>query len=1140
MMAKAWTCDNESRLRAIFSIEPKLASRLVPCRHWQAEGRVLLQPHKALPPALAARATDLGLQAIQVEPPKDAAEAVSPWQLFALEEAPLPEKLGEEPVPILFLCPDNATVVDLAARILELGCDQMRAGSLPGGLVALWAAHPPLFVVLTALDQPRTRVLYEQSPGVFSPLRARHPFLDGLVVAQGTWLMLEVPTGHTCLQQEALQPLDQHWQLLQAEHEALQPADWDQRIPVPLTLIPSSLPSGKECLWKIDSELLPTFLEWVSQAPEEQLCQLEWMALGTGANRSFLVRPLIQTAPVSLPVFSAAYERAHPMESIFIPSGTRLCPPLRVERLRQAAGLGPGMIAWLETDTSHPQRLAKSHTVAAAAFRSLESCLEYQLAAEPEVLEAWQESIGFSDLEEMVLEPIQTSAVKPRHDRETPVASSRPVGEVPGPTTGKAPTAEIPPAAKKRKKTATKPAPGKEGGESNHASVQASLALEHWLEKPGALHDPDRMEQVGPLAQILSGAHRHRDASDILLLHWWARSPLREPWTNAGIAAITSQEREALTQQAGALAEEIFKNPALLVRKEGITGENRVAASRWLALDIASRGTKQVPSPDWSGLLEQAEPWMPVRHAWVAWMNWRAITGDVQALALAHDRLLRRLAQGLEVGRDSPPFLSGRLLRERGGRSDAGRLLEAMRESFSERVPLRESDQADRMTGALAKALFAAGALRAGEPSQAATLWENAAASLEGEGPLGKVLRAAVEERLAQIRANMPQDQTPRAFAPDATRGLSATDRYRLDNLRKVLNFLEPSQSINPVSHYLAGLTAASGTNPLRDRAVGIQNASAEQVRPLLAAGLNDLETLLAGNSGGQADELDNCLQLLQSIQERAGQATVEIAKRSLLLGNLLTRRLLEGTGNISRERSMQFCLRLLRGALHAAGPWGLRDEVDKWLHAALEPDVDSPGLFALLAQTGQGRLVGSLLQEMVARLRAWDMETAGFALVDGLEKVVGLTGPEDQASLRLILAAQLARRGQTERADRLVEQSMPVITQARESRQPLRGPAVEQRLELARALVMFSLETEPAKGIRWVEAATEMLPALVPPSQGAGLSQAAHGKVLKVVETLVLSLHSARDIEAQSGWCEEEEAMLRRVILAQARIALP
>jgi len=60
-----------------------------------------------------------------------------------------------------------------------------------------------------------------------------------------------------------------------------------------------------------------------------------------------------------------------------------------------------------------------------------------------------------------------------------------------------------------------------------------------------------------------------------------------------------------------------------------------------------------------------------------------------------------------------------------------------------------------------------------------------------------------------------------------------------------------------------------------------------------------------------------------------------------------------------------------------------------------------------------------------------------------------------------------------------------------------------------------------------------------VPPTPAAGLAQAAHGKVLKVVETLVLSLNCARDIETQSGWCEEEEAMLRRVILSQTRVAL-
>jgi len=48
-----------------------------------------------------------------------------------------------------------------------------------------------------------------------------------------------------------------------------------------------------------------------------------------------------------------------------------------------------------------------------------------------------------------------------------------------------------------------------------------------------------------------------------------------------------------------------------------------------------------------------------------------------------------------------------------------------------------------------------------------------------------------------------------------------------------------------------------------------------------------------------------------------------------------------------------------------------------------------------------------------------------------------------------------------------------------------------------------------------------------------------AHARVLKVVETLVLSLHTARDIETQSGWCEEEEAALRRVVLSQARAAV-
>jgi|GEM_PF-1214390 len=1140
-MPKAWTCDTESHLRAILSLEPKLAGRLIPCRHWRANDRIHLQPHKALPAAVASRVMELGLEPIASTAPEHALEAESPWQLFGLAKAPLPEALGEDPLPILFLCPEHASLADLAARLFELGCDQLRAGVLPDGRASLWAAHPALHVVLTALDRPLTSVCYEQRPGVYVPLRARHPFLDQLAIPPNQWLVLEGSFSHQWIDSDTLLPLDRQWQLLQAGHTAIHPEPWDLPIPVPLRLAHSSLPPGRECLWKIEPEMVPSFLEWVSHAPEDQLCQLEWLSLMNGGRQTLLVRPIIATASITLPVFSIAYERVHPLEPVFIPVGTRLNPPLRVERLRQAAGLTPGMVAWLETDPGHPGKLAKSHTVASAAFRPLESCLEYQLAMDPAALEAWQEGITFSDLEELVFEPAHTQITsKGPAKAAKPVESPAKTEPSPAKKTGDSkPEEAVSPTRKKRKQPVQSPGDTGEKTAESHASIQASQALESWLELPGTLHAPERLAITDELTRLLELAHRHRDAADLLFLQWWSRTPLRERWTSEGLAMIRQQEMAAFRRQGGALVEGVLKDPLVLARQGDVTGENRVAASRWIALEIACRDSRKPLTAEWSALLEQVEPWMPVRHAWVAWMNWHRATGDVQALAQAHDRLLRRLAQGLEVGRDSPPVLSGRLLRERGGRSDAGRLLEAMRNGFAERLNLRDNDATDRMTKALALALFAAGALRAGEAAQSASLWEQGAASLNREGPLGQVLRAAVDERLAQIRAHMPQDQSPRAFAPEALQELSPTDQYRLNNLRKALDFLEPAQSINPVSHYLAGLTAGTGANPLRERAVQIQNAPVETVRPLLGAALNDLETLQAGGGGAQPEEMDLWLQLLQAIQERAGQATADIAKRSLRLGNLLTRRLLEGSAQTPRERSLQFCLRLLRGALHAAGPWGLREEVDKWLQAALEPDGESPGLFALLAQTGQGRLVGSLLQEMVGRLRAWDMETAGFALVDGLERVVGLAGPEDQATLRLILAAQLARRGQSQRSAAMLEQSGAMIRHARENRQPLRGPALDQRLELARALVMFSLETEPSRGVVWVGAATEMLPALVPPTPAAGLAQAAHGKVLKVVETLVLSLNNARDIETQSGWCEEEEAMLRRVILAQARTAL-
>ena len=88
-------------------------------------------------------------------------------------------------------------------------------------------------------------------------------------------LLLDAPFGHLWAKSEAFQPIDQQWQVRQAEPLAVTPGSWDQPIEVTLRLEKSSLQAGKECLWRISPELISTFLEWVGHAPDDQICQLE-------------------------------------------------------------------------------------------------------------------------------------------------------------------------------------------------------------------------------------------------------------------------------------------------------------------------------------------------------------------------------------------------------------------------------------------------------------------------------------------------------------------------------------------------------------------------------------------------------------------------------------------------------------------------------------------------------------------------------------------------------------------------------------------------------------------------------------------------------------------------------------------------
>ena len=71
-----------------------------------------------------------------------------------------------------------------------------------------------------------------------------------------------------------------------------------------------------------------------------------------------------------------------------------------------------------------------------------------------------------------------------------------------------------------------------------HSTIIASQALEAWLEIPGSLHEPKRLEKIAELAAIFAEAGRPRDAADAFLIQLWSNSPLGKAWSNDGIGLI--------------------------------------------------------------------------------------------------------------------------------------------------------------------------------------------------------------------------------------------------------------------------------------------------------------------------------------------------------------------------------------------------------------------------------------------------------------------------------------------------------------------------------------------------------------------------------------------------------------------------
>ena len=1138
-MPTVWICPDDAHLQAVFSLEPTLAARLLPCKIWDGSDGLFMAPARALTPRWASVAIAVGLKKAVLEIPGSFISATEVWHLFALKKNSGPLFTGNKPLSVLFACSSEEDAASIVANLLELGCDSFRTGlanwqegdgqpaATPSSEVLVLTEKTPLYALFLALDNPRIRVLTADTQGIFVPAGWQHPLAQGWTVTGGRFLALRALRGWDWFDTGGLEPGSKQWHLLAGGDERVVPQPWARKIGIPLRLEQSTLPVAKPALWRIDSDLCERFLEWASRVPDSQLAHLEWISMGAGAARQFLVRPNLAAATTILPVYSAAYERAHPLEQIHIPVGTRLVPSLRQEKLREVTQMVPGQLSWFDTEPGADHSPVIIRHAMLSDFLPMELCVEYQLRHDTEALCAWEDAVEIVDLEEIIAEPPpqapMTSSGESRQQEELESPEAKPLPETEKPKVKQA-RPVIVPAKKNARRNYT---------EAERAVLQAHEGLAALLDMPGPLHDPARLAHARDLATLFTAAGRPRDAVDALLFAHWS-APLPGESIPSGLVAL---ERASLEAVAGPLATTILSDPWEIRGLDPNPPNVLGAATRWLMMDVATRADASPLPPRWVELLESVESRAPVRHVWLAWMNWRRLTGDVQSLARAHDRLLRRLGNGLQASRDSAEFLSTKMLTGYGSKSEAGLLLTSLLEGFKTNLTLRAGDPTDRLTRSLATGMFAVGAVLAGNPDLSASLWQEAQSSFESEGILGQVLCVAIQERLSKARAGEKCDSCLEVFKPESLGKLDAGVRFSLDQARKQLCFLEPNQSIDPFHHFLK--SNPSHQNPLRNLIVAIQDSSPEQAAPAVQAGLNALNTWFATTTRGSdrrsGIEWQMSLQLLLTAQDRMYLVDPETATASLLLSEAF-RNEIPADPEKGNPQSRSNQLALMRGMLRAAGPWHLGEGVSAAFLALVGDDLN-PGIFQNLLQAGQGRLVGGFLVEMAGRLRAWDMESVGFDLLDALSGLLSDRHSEEHATLRLLLASQLVRRGRLDRVEDLLSRTRATVEQAAKSRAALRGLPLENRSDLARSLTQFALASGQADSTTMMNQVAGMLPSLLLASY-AGASAQWH--ILKVVETLVIGLGAmVSSLDVANGWYEEEEACLRRVIHLQSRAAI-
>ncbi len=533
------------------------------------------------------------------------------------------------------------------------------------------------------------------------------------------------------------------------------------------------------------------------------------------------------------PIFvgpAIAYKPALKLDSLFVPLGTRLAPPIRRDAIRTALGVATERIVWLHP-TGNGSFAVES--LAESAFRPLVEWIDYKLPEAPRSIQPWAQSVNWA-LESFVERAPAKAKPKPPVVAEV----ARPATRKPGLLSRAAgwfkglslkPPAEQPALVEPNIPVEEAVRTALNQGDRLHLArpetTNSALERCHALEAKFLRSLPElKADEWAELAGAYDSAGNHADAALCWLNALWGQSNLTALWAWGWLRA---ESRAAKPE-----VKTIDPEPWLKAPPGPGTTRAMAAWVVWASLQKPNPPALANRANELQARLEANEHWLPVRAAWLARAALARLgSGDVLSLARARDRLSDRLlATGLSLELDTPSFLrfAGDGVRERfqearrwltDKRDLIHQWLARLPEFASVRVPntgaLRRFGLEPNVaqTRAYVDLILAWGMTRFAENTAADAVRKQAHAGLPADDPVHAALRAGFEFRIAQVRDGKP----PRGPLPDeVVRQIAALDgerRYAVDKLRESSRVLEPTAGVDAYHESVyrrAGSTVAS------------------------------------------------------------------------------------------------------------------------------------------------------------------------------------------------------------------------------------------------------------------------------------------------------------------------------------------